>query len=174
MSTEYNDDRTILALDVASSKTGYAIYVNGKIEDSGTWRLKEWPRYADLYEKIDSAIREYRIEEIVAEDIFYDGDPATKHLFQVLAECRGVLRCAAQQHNLSVTFISPVRIKQHIWDMKYKKKPLSRTEQKKRMVAAVKDMGYSLKGDKAYDEADAIGLLIAYIERGEYCPQRFK
>lgn len=173
-----------LSLDVASYKTGVAVYENGKITQSGTWRLKRLTRFADLYEKIKTIIERCNIEQIVVEDIFKSKDQKQKNAFEVLAECRGIIELISQQLNLPVTFINPIAIKQYMWNFRYNQE-LTRQQQKERMIKAVCKLGYKLESSNADDEADAIGLLITHIEGNSYtihnhssrtrkCPRKLK
>jgi Holliday junction resolvasome RuvABC endonuclease subunit len=155
--------KTVLALDTASRYTGYAIWRNGSIEKSGTWKLNRNECMFDLYDRITKTIEEYGITLIVAEDIFQDKDVRKYRAFGVLSECRGVVKCAAQEYRLTVEFISPIKVKQHIWGM-WRGRNLTRDEQKDRMIRVITRRGYKLESDNADDEADAIGLLLTYMD----------
>ena len=160
--TKYNG--AILALDTASAKTGYAIYSNDKIIKSGTWSLKPKIRFADLYNKISNAITKYNITQMVVEDIFKDD--SKKNAYEVLAECRGVVECIAQLNELPVFFIRPMVIKRHICNIRYN--PAKEYDYKQIMIDRITKLGYKLENQKANDEADAIGLLITYIDTHKY------
>jgi Holliday junction resolvasome RuvABC endonuclease subunit len=157
----------ILALDVASRKTGYAIYKNGKIIKSGTWKLGvKWRK--DLFEKIDYAIEDHNVTEIIAEDIYKSDDNRYQSAYRVLSQCSGIVECVAEFWSLpKLSYIRPIGVKQHMWNMRYGQK-ITREEQKERMIRAVIKLGYELENDKADDEADAIGLLITYLETYKY------
>lgn len=156
---------TILSLDTASRKTGYAIYKNGKIVKSGTWILKPSVRFADLYNHIVEAINKHNVTKIIAEDIFKDD--SKPNAYEVLAECRGVVECVSQLHKLSISFIRPIAIKQHIYGVQYKSGN-TKINHKELMIKRIKKLGYSLEKDNADDEADAIGLLITYLNNHNY------
>ncbi len=155
------NNRVILSLDLASRKTGFAIYDNDKIIKSGTWGLKCKERYADLYRNLVATIEKYKINKIVAEDIYKDD--SKKDAYERLAECRGVAECVSQLCKLEISFITPISIKQHIYGLRYKER-LTRKEQKQRMINKITRLGYKLQHSKADDEADAIGLLITYLD----------
>jgi Holliday junction resolvasome RuvABC endonuclease subunit len=157
----------VLALDTSSSKTGYAIYDRGNIKKSGTWKLKRRICFAELYNVISKTIEKYNVTHIIAEDIFKDKNTQKQSGFQVLAECRGIVECVAQLHNLPVLFITPIRVKQYIWNMRTGQK-LTTIQHKEAMIRAITRKGYTLEDDNADDEADAIGLLITYLETGGY------
>lgn len=161
--TEYNG--TILSLDTASRKTGYAIYENGKIVKSGTWILKPNVRFADLYNHIVEAINKHNVTKIIAEDIFKDD--SKPNAYEVLAECRGVVECVSQLYKLPISFIRPIAIKQHMYGIQYKSEK-SKNANKELMIKRIKKLGYSLEKENADDEADAIGLLITYLDNHNY------
>ncbi|MDR0976512.1 MAG: hypothetical protein LBL78_01970 [Prevotellaceae bacterium] len=167
----YNKTETtevILALDTASAKTGYAVYKDGYIIDSGTWTLKRSIRFADLARQINLTIKEYGVTQIVAENVFKDKDAQKSSAFKILLKCQGVVECVAQSHKLEETvFIQAVAVKQYMWHYNTYSN-LTRDQQKARMIKCVQHLGYELEHDKADDEADAIGLLITYIDTKGY------
>lgn len=160
--------QNILSLDTASRKTGYAIYNNGAIIAHGTWKLKQSTKFSDLYKFITSTIKKYNITHIIAEDVYQDSDIRKKVAYQVLCECRGIVELIGEQNAIPVKFIDAIRVKSHIW--RYNSynsyhKTLSRDEHKQRMIDCIQNRyGYQLESPKADDEADAIGLLITYLE----------
>jgi Holliday junction resolvasome RuvABC endonuclease subunit len=153
---------TILALDTASRYTGYAVYRNGSVEKSGTWKLSRQSNFLDLSDLIEETIETYGITLIVAEDIFQDKDVRKIGAFGVLSECRGIVKRAAQKYKLTVEFITPIKVKQRIWGMRHGQN-LTSKKQKEMMIRAVTGLGYKLESDNADDEADAIGLLLTYM-----------
>lgn len=165
MFTERIYNGTTLALDLASGKTGYAIYRNDKIIKSGTWVLKSQTRYADLYNNIVNTIDKYEISNLVIEDIFKDNDKPTA--FQILAECRGIAECIAQLRRVPTSFIRPIAVKQHICGIRYNK-DTSHRQYKDMMIRRITKLGYKLEKQNADDEADAIGLLITYLDNHNY------
>jgi crossover junction endodeoxyribonuclease RuvC len=176
---------TILALDTSSSKTGYAIYKDGKIIEHGSIRLighgdsdteKIQNRLAKLYTKIGELISKHNITQIVAEDIFRDSDPRKQKAFDVLAQCRGIVIASNTQNELPpVFFINPLKVKHDIWGYSSSIRShriMTRQEQKERMCKAVEHLGYKLKIDrksnKDNDQADAIGILITYLNAHDF------
>lgn len=157
---------TILSLDTATT-TGYAIYQNGKIIDHGIWRFNIIDRHKQLYTQLTKTIRKYHITTIVAEDIFKSKDQRLISAFQVLSELRGVIELVAQRHELKLSFLNPLIIKSHmIPSFSYNTKG-TRADQKKAMINAITRLGYTLNTTKD-DEADAIGILITYVEGMRY------
>ncbi|MDR0750487.1 MAG: hypothetical protein LBF62_13090 [Tannerellaceae bacterium] len=166
-----NYNGTILALDVASKKTGYAIYEEGEIFKHGTWKLSKDEYCGSLASNVEKFIKEYGITLIVVEDIFRDKDVRKDKSFQILSECRGAVQAIADWHNIPVTAIEPVRVKRKIWGYNPSReyyRNLTRPEHKQRMILAVQILGYGLENDRADDEADAIGLMITYLDIYRY------
>ena len=156
----------ILALDTATT-TGYAIYQNGKIIDHSIWRFNILDRHKQLYAQLTKTIRKHHITTIVAEDIFRSKDQRLISAFQVLSELRGVIELTAQRHDLNLSFINPLIIKRHmIPSFSYTNKG-SRADQKKAMINAITRLGYTLNTTKD-DEADAIGILVTYVDGMRY------
>lgn len=171
---------TILALDTSSSKTGYAIYKDGKITEHGSIRLtsrgatdteRTQSRLAQLYTKVCNLISKYKITQIVAEDIFKDTDQRKQSAFDILAQCRGVIVASNTQNQLPpISYTNPLKVKHDIWGYSSsirQHRALTRQEHKERMCRAVERLGYQLKTDrngyKDNDQADAIGILITYL-----------
>jgi Holliday junction resolvasome RuvABC endonuclease subunit len=153
-------ENVILALDVASRKTGYAIYRSGQPIKSGTWVFSFDKRFWELYSRLKRAIEKYHVTQIVAEDIFKSKDPKKASAFQVLAGCRGVMECAAQLYDLPVRFINPLIVKSVMGI----RREIKGKEIKKRMIIEVEALGYQLEKPDADDEADAIGVLLTYLK----------
>lgn len=165
-----NYEKRILALDTASRKTGYAIYIEGKIIESGTWILSTDKPLSDLEKRISGAISKHRITKILAEDIFKSDDPKKKSAYEVLGKCRGIVEYVSQKKDIPFTTLDPIRAKSQMWGYSpYKKihQDLTRDQHKERMIRATEKLGYTLNenrnGKKDDDQADAIGLLIGYL-----------
>lgn len=171
---------TILALDTASYTTGYAVYKKGSIRFYGSIRLKNkgkthtertQGRISQLYVKVCDLISKHGITQIVAEDIFKDNDPRKKSAVEVLAMCRGAAISANTQKELpAIQYINPLRVKNHIWGYTSCRKDhreMTHNEHKERMCNAVERLGYILSadfnGNRDNDAADAIGILITYL-----------
>lgn len=171
---------TILALDTSSSKTGYAIYKNGKITEHGSIRLiskgvtdteRTQNRLGQLYAKVCNLISKHKVTQLVAEDIFKDSDPRKRSAVEILGQCRGIIVASNTQNQLPpIIFINPLKVKHDIWGYSSsirQHRTLSRSEHKERMIRAVERLGYQLKtdcnGNKDNDQADAIGILTTYL-----------
>ena len=161
---------TILALDTASKKTGYAVYKKGRIIKSGTWKLKPEKKYSMLLDKLEQTIKRYGITLIVAEDIYQSKDK--RNAYEILCKCQCIVEIMSERYNIPLsTGFNPIRVKQHIWRYNpYNEihKKLTRTEHKERMIKAITNLGYKLETENADDEADAIGLLITYVGSYKY------
>jgi Holliday junction resolvasome RuvABC endonuclease subunit len=168
---------TLLALDMASGTTGYAIFQNGYIKASGIWKFRKiegYNNFGDLTGKITAAIEKYDITQIVAEDIYKSRDEKLQNAHEVLLQCQAIAISTSQICEVPIYFISPITVKQHMINLTGTYRKLTdkeRAERRKRQKAAmireVQKLGYILNSDKD-DEADAIGLLITYLETGGY------
>jgi Holliday junction resolvasome RuvABC endonuclease subunit len=171
-------DAIFLALDTASKKTGYAIYKAGKIIKSGTWLLTPATNYRDLLWNLEDTIDDYKVTQIVAEDVYRDKDVRKKAAYQVLCGCRSIVECIAQIKEVPITFMSAIHVERHLelfsyfgtqWPAKTDaQRTARREEKKKRMIRRMKYLGYVLETPDADDEADAIGLLITYVENCKF------
>ena len=143
-----------IALDPAT-KTGYAIYQDGKIVKSGTWEFTENNRQKNLYKNLSDAVIKYGIKKIVAEKVYRD---ITKPVAEeVLIELRSIIMLVQQLFELEyISFIPPTAAKYHLTGRA--------TASKEAMIRAVQKLGYILKNNKADDEADAIAIMTAHIE----------
>ena len=62
----------LLALDQASRTTGYAVFQDNELVDSGTFTLKSddiGERLVDYRQRIEKLIVDYEIDEVAFEDI---------------------------------------------------------------------------------------------------------
>ncbi|MDE6223371.1 MAG: crossover junction endodeoxyribonuclease RuvC [Muribaculaceae bacterium] len=165
-----NNNTTILALDTASRLTGYAIYKDGAIIESGVWRLNTLRKLSDLESRITATLTKYHITEIVAENIYKSQDTRLQSAFDVLSQCQGVLRCISEKTDTPLTLIDPRRAKRAIWGYTTsnpRHKTMPRAEQKERMVRAIQRLGYTLEADRngnpSNDQADAIGIMLTHL-----------
>lgn len=174
---------TILSLDTASHKTGYAIYKNGTIITSGSISLKgkgetdterTQARVIDLSHKVQKLITKYGVTQLVVEDIHYNDKKQSA--FNVLGTCRGAIWVVNDISGLPpVQTVNPLRAKAQMWGYDGSRKlhrEMEREEQKARMIRAITRLGYTLNTDRNgnydNDQADAIGLLITYLKSRHY------
>lgn len=170
------EQSTILALD-AARKTGWAIYKTGEIVEHGTKIFSYDPVDLEGYKIfsykcwLDEMIEKHKITMLVAEDIFRDTSKLRDNAFEELAGMKAALLIVSFERNLPVIFINPITIKQKMipsvlmsFSKQEKEKKKTREECKNRMISAVTNkLGYKLEKPDADDEADAIGILITYI-----------
>ncbi len=166
---------TILALDTAET-TGYAIYKDGKILDSGIWRLRKTQkagdmRCSDLRDHLQRTIKKYAITKIVPEDIFLSDKKGLENVFKCLGELRGVIRLSAYDNELpEPIFVNPLCAKRYMLGLTEKQvHHIPKDKQKESMTKRVTELGYKLHTTKD-DEADAIGILLTYLHSYGYAP----
>jgi Holliday junction resolvasome RuvABC endonuclease subunit len=173
MKEKTNYKGTLLALDVASRVTGYAIFRDGTKIASDIWRLKkigDLHDFGGLTEKLTATVKKYGITEIVAEDIFRDKDKKLQDAFYILAQCQAITISVSQLNKLPISFISPLAVKAHMnclrgvyHKLTEKEKQERRAKEKAAMIKEVQRLGYILNSGKD-DEADAIGVGITHLE----------
>lgn len=156
------ENTTILSIDGAT-KTGYAIYKDGRITEHGTKRFRKETRCCEYGCWLEKIIKEKGVTHIVAENIYREHTQTKDAAFQVLANLQGVLVYISGCYNVPVTFYDPLFVKSKIIPTVWGKQH-TRTEDKERMIGCVTNRyGYSLADSKADDEADAIGIMITYL-----------
>ena len=109
--TRNNEAPVILTIDGATT-TGYALRKNGATT-YGHWKFKETNRNYYLFTHIDEMIIKHGVTHLVAEDIHLDTSRA--QAFKVLAELRGSIKAAAQKHNITLTFVTPKAVREHLF-----------------------------------------------------------
>lgn len=154
------EKQVILSIDGAT-KSGWAIYSNGEIIAHGTKRLRCTTRCYDYDVWLTDIIKQYGVTNIVAEDIYRDHNHQLDRAFYVLAKLHGVLETISCKYKIEIVFLDPLRVKRH---MIPSMKKHERKEDKQRMINRIRHLGYTLETDNANDEADAIGILITYLE----------
>ena len=152
--------QVVLSIDGAT-KTGWAIYRNGKITAHGTKRLRPAKRCYDYAVWLAGMLEKYNVTHIVAEDVYRDHNHQRDKAFYVLAKLHGVLETISCEHQTNLVFLDPMRVKGYIIPSMKKHE---RKEDKQKMINRVKYLGYTLETDSADDEADAIGILITYLD----------
>lgn len=158
---ETQKGNVILAIDGAT-KTGYAVYENGKIIVSGTMKFRKSVREQTYGEWVQKMIVKYGITQIVAEDVYREHSRMLDNAFYALSKLHGVLMYVNGINGLpDVSFINPLIVKRYMIPTVFKQH--TREEDKQRMICRVTHLGYTLESDKADDEADAIGILLTYL-----------
>ena len=84
----------LLALDQSSRVSGYAIFIDDKLETYGKIELKQddvGERLVEFRKRVISLIIDYDIDEVAFEDIYMDGHKVDNvSTFKVLAEVFGI------------------------------------------------------------------------------------
>lgn len=149
-------EQTILALDVSTTSTGYALYVGDKLTKFGFIKPtgKDWlVRVRKMADKVTKLDEEYSIDTVVIEDTFF-----LKNIKTVKKLClaQGILLGQLPEANLIQVF--PNTWKKHFGLGKGK---ATRDEQKQTSISVAETMfliGHGINDD----EADAI-LMGRYV-----------
>ena len=141
----------LLALDQASRTTGYSVFDNQDLIDSGTFTLKAddvGERLVEYRKQIEQLITKYDVDEVAFEDIQMQSQVNNVQTFKVLAEVFGVTHqyMVEQGHSYKV-------VSSNTWKSKLGIKGRTRVEQKKNAQEFVLKT-YNKKVSQ--DEADAI------------------
>ena len=144
----------LLALDQSSRTTGYAIYVDGKLNNYGKFTLEDEDiglRLVKFRDKIIQLLHDYEINEVAFEEVQMQNNVVNNvQTFKILSEIYGVLQELVTELNVPYTIVSS-----NTWKSTMKIPKTKREEEKKRAQALV----YQLFQVKAtQDEADAICL----------------
>ena len=152
----------ILALDQASRTSGYAIFENNQLIDSGTFTLMPddiGERLVQLRNEIIKFIQYNQIDIVLFEDIQLQSGMAGVTTYKVLAEVFGVIQ----------ELVTELGIEYHIvhsqtWKSALNIKGKARAEQKKNAQAYVNNT-YNIKVTQ--DAADAICIGASYLKNNE-------
>ncbi len=141
----------LLALDQSSRCSGWAIFEDEELVDSGTFTLKSddiGERLVDYKKHVEKLICDNDIEEIAFEDIQMQNQINNVQTFKVLAEIFGVTQeyLVEQGHSYHV-------VSSNTWKSQLNIKGKQRAEQKKNAKAYVLEH-YNKKVSQ--DESDAI------------------
>lgn len=141
----------LLALDQASRTTGWAIFDDEELVDSGTFTLKSddiGERLVDYKKHVEKLICDNDIEEVAFEDIQMQNQINNVQTFKVLAEIFGVTQeyLVEQGHSYHV-------VSSNTWKSQLNIKGKQRAEQKKNAQVYVLEH-YNKKVSQ--DESDAI------------------
>jgi Holliday junction resolvasome RuvABC endonuclease subunit len=153
----------ILALDLSSKSSGYAVgdglelIDHGCITSASTSNVK---RIIKMRDGIAEVIKKYNITEIVTEEVRTDYKNA--QTYKVLNWVQGAVVIAAYEINpkIEITYIQPSSWRAAVGI--HTGRGIKRDELKKADIKHVEDRYGILVGD---DEADAIGILDAYVAK---------
>lgn len=155
-------EKVILSIDGAT-KTGYAIWRNGAIVSSGTKRFShlETQRIKGYSEWLQSILAEWQVTDIIAEDIYRETSKQRDSAFFVLSEIRAITILESAAQHITPTFVNPLPVKRYMINGTTR----NRATDKQRMINRVAALGYNLETPTADDEADAIGIMLYYLDR---------
>lgn len=149
----------ILALDQSSRTSGYAIFQEGKLVNSGTFTYDDDDislRLVKIRNKVISLIQQYEINKILLEDIQLQGQTNNVTTYKVLAEVLGVLEELSREMSIPHEIIHS-----QTWKSTLDIKGRDRTTQKKNAQLYVLET-YQKKVSQ--DESDAICIGSSYIQ----------
>ena len=119
----------LLALDQASSTSGFAVFVDGELSDYGKFTFSESniaERLVNIRNKIISLIDLFNIDEVAFEDIQMQNNVNNVQTFKVLAEVFGVVLELLQEKGIKYTIVPS-----STWKSTLNIKGKTRPEQKK-------------------------------------------
>lgn len=152
---------TILALDQASRTSGYAVFCDDQLIDSGKFTFEDADiakRLMKIRNKVEELINEFCIEKIILEDIQCQGNVVNNlETFKILAEVIGVLTELAVEKNLPYELVYST-----VWKSTLQIKGRTRPEQKKNAQQYVLNT-YGKKVTQ--DESDAICIGAHYTKK---------
>lgn len=152
----------ILALDQASRTSGYAIFEDNQLIDSGTFTLVQddvGERLVELRDTIIKFIDNNQIELVLFEDIQLQAGNAGVTTYKVLAEVFGVIQELLTERGIEYQIIHS-----QTWKSILNIKGRSRPEQKKNAQMYVLN---TFNKKVSQDTADAICIGSSYIKQNE-------
>lgn len=154
-------EKVVLSLDCAT-KTGYAVWQNGAIVASGTKRFScsEHERIKEYDEWLYGTVTKWGITDVVAEDIYRAHDRQRDRAFMVLCEMRAITILTSKELGIIPAFVNPLAVKKYMINGTTK----DRKKDKQYMINRVIALGYNLETPTADDEADAIGIMLFYLD----------
>lgn len=154
-------EKVILSIDGAT-KTGYAIWRNGEIVKSGTKQLsrKNGKRLNEYRKWLLDTVVEWQVTNIIAEDIYREHNHLMDKTYKALSQIQGVTEMASEETHTESKFINPLTVKRYMINGT----TCNRAKDKQRMINRVTALGYNLETPTADDEADAIGIMLYYLD----------
>lgn len=154
---------TILALDQASRTSGYSVFCDGKLIDSGTFTFTSddmAKRLMGIRNKVNELIDKYCIEKLVLEDIQLQNNVGSNvATYKVLAEVIGVITELAAEKKLPYELVYS-----STWKSELKIKGRTRPEQKRNaQVYVFENFGANV----SQDESDAICIGACYTQKNK-------
>lgn len=152
----------LLALDQASRTSGYAIFEDNQLIDSGTFTLVQddvGERLVELRDTIIKFIDNNQIELVLFEDIQLQAGNAGVTTYKVLAEVFGVIQELLTERGIEYQIVHS-----QTWKSILNIKGRSRPEQKKNAQMYVLN---TFNKKVSQDTADAICIGSSYIKQNE-------
>lgn len=152
---------TILALDQASRTSGYAVFCDDQLIDSGKFTYEDADlaeRLVKIRKKVETLIDYFHIEKIILEDIQLQNNVGSNVVtYKALAEVIGVLTELAAEKKLPYELVPST-----VWKSTLQIKGRTRPEQKKNAQQYVLNT-YGKKVTQ--DESDAICIGAHYTKK---------
>lgn len=152
---------TILALDQSSITSGYSIFCDNQLIESGTFTFNSTilsKRLLKIREQIKQLINSYCIEYVILEDIQLETKvPNNVKTYKALAEVIGVITELLEELKIKYELVAPSS-----WRSQLNIKGNKRNEQKKNAQNYVLKV---YKKDVSEDESDAICIGAYYINK---------
>lgn len=154
---------TILALDQASRTSGYSVFCDDKLIDSGTFTFTSddmAKRLVGIRNKVSELIDKYCIEKLILEDIQLQNNVGSNvTTYKALAEVIGVLTELAAERKLPYELVYS-----STWKSELKIKGRTRPEQKRNaQVYVFENFGVNV----SQDESDAICIGSYYTQKNK-------
>ena len=108
------ESNTLLALDVSTSSTGWAIFENGKLIHCGTIKLSNKDtvkRISSMTNRIDCLIKTHNIKQVAIEDVYFKNGFIDAHA--ILNVIKGAIMYMLSLNGLKAEYIAPVTWKRH-------------------------------------------------------------
>lgn len=157
----------LLALDLSTHASGYAVFANGTISTSGVVIQNEkdlLKRVTEMTNHIVSLAKVYEIDKVIAEEVLTSTFKGNIQTTKALLYLQGAVAIALKRDlNLDMEFIYP-----NSWRAVcgiQTGRGIKREELKKKDIEfAEKTYGIKCKTD---DEADALGILYFYLHKDD-------
>ena len=152
---------TILALDQASRTSGYSVFCDNQLIDSGTFTFTSTDmakRLVSIRNKVEELINEFHIEKVILEDIQLQNTVGNNvSTYKALAEVIGVITELITEKKLPYELVYS-----STWKSELKIKGRSREEQKRNaQIYVFETYGRNV----SQDESDAICIGAYYTKK---------
>lgn len=154
--------KNVLALDLSTKASGYAVSIDGELKDHGVIKSSStnvYKRILIMRNEINELIKKYNVTEVVMEEV-PGGATGNSHTQKVLLNLQGVIATSAFELNnkIIIDFLQSSEWRSNIGI--HTGRGIKRAELKEKDIAWA-NAHYNLALDND-DEADALCLLAAY------------